>query len=94
MKARSANEVTRFEDIPNVGPRIARDFETLGVRTPHELAQKDPMMMYAHLCEVTKTRHDPCALDTFMAVVDFMQGAPRRPWYAYTQKRKKLYPNI
>ena len=30
-------------------------------------------------------------LDTFMAVVDFMRGAPAAPWWAYTAQRKALF---
>jgi hypothetical protein len=30
-------------------------------------------------------------LDTFMAAVDFMNGAAAAPWWAYTAQRKALY---
>lgn len=94
MKAQTREQAKRLEDIPNVGPRIANDFRTLGITEPKQLKGKNPMMLYAQLCEATRSRHDPCVLDTFMAAVDFMEGAPKRPWYAYTLKRKKEYPEV
>lgn len=94
MKARTAGQVRKFTDIPNVGPRIARDFATLGMKQPTDLCNRDAFAMYAALCQKTKTRHDPCVLDTFMAVVDFMNGGTARAWWEYTAARKKQYPNI
>lgn len=87
-KARHASEVGRFTDIPNVGPATAGDFERLGLRSPEELAGSDAFALYDRLCEVTGTRHDPCMIDVFMAAVDFMRGAPARPWWHYTPQRK------
>ena len=94
MKARSAKEVKKFTDIPNVGPRVARDFVTLGYKVPSDLRGKDPFELYTKLCKKTKVRHDPCVLDTFIAVTDFMDGAPARDWWYYTPKRKQKYPNV
>ena len=87
-KARHASEVRRFTDIPNVGPATAGDFERLGLRAPAELARCDAFAMYRQLCERTGVRHDPCVIDVFLAAVDFMQGAPARPWWHYTPQRK------
>ncbi|HSH95895.1 MAG TPA: helix-hairpin-helix domain-containing protein, partial [Roseimicrobium sp.] len=33
-------------------------------------------------------RHDPCMLDTFIAAVRFMDGGPKKPWWAFTKERK------
>ncbi|MEK7530520.1 MAG: helix-hairpin-helix domain-containing protein [Patescibacteria group bacterium] len=94
MKAQRAADAKKFEDIPNVGPRIARDFRTLGFSRPMDLKGKDPFMFYKKLCTKTKTRHDPCLLDVFMSVTDFMNGGIVRDWWYYTPKRKKLHPTI
>lgn len=94
MKARAAKDVKKFTDIPNVGPRIAHDFVTLGIKEPKGLVGKDPYVLYKKLCSLTKSRQDPCVLDTFMAVTDFMNGGMARDWWFYTQKRKKLYPDV
>lgn len=87
-KARHASDVRRFTDIPNVGPATAGDFECLGLRAPAELARCDAFAMYRQLCERTGVRHDPCVIDVFLAAVDFMRGAPARPWWHYTPQRK------
>lgn len=94
MKARTRDAVRKFTDIPNVGPRIAADFGTLGITTPQELIGKDGYALYVALCKKTKMRHDPCVLDTFMAVADFMNGGIPRKWFYYTKMRKKLYPDV
>ena len=94
MKALHKNDATKFEHIPNVGPRIAADFRELGLTKPSDLADKNPLMLYQRLCTLTGTRQDPCVLDTFMAAVDFMNGAPSLPWWHYTDERKKNFPNL
>ena len=81
--------VAALEDIPNVGPSIAGDLRRLGIRAPRELAGRDPYALYAALNRATGTRHDPCLLDTFIAAVRFMEGAPARPWWKYTAERKR-----
>ena len=91
MKAKSSHEVKKFTDIPNVGPRIARDFVLLGIHTPRGLMGKDAYTLYKKLERITGVRHDPCVLDTYMAVVDFMNGASSHPWFWYTKQRKKRY---
>lgn len=93
-KARTASEVRRFVDIPNIGPAMARDFALLGIASPADLAEADPMELYARLCEATGARQDPCVLDTFLAACDFMAGAPPRPWWDYTASRKRRWPRL
>ena len=70
-------DVVRLEDIPNVGPAIAADFRQLGITTPGDLVGRDPYALYDELCRVTGVRHDPCVLDTFIAAVRYMAGAPK-----------------
>jgi len=94
MKAKFAHQVSTFTDIPNIGPAMAKDFELIGIRTPADLKKKDALALYRKLCRMTKKRHDPCVLDTFIAAVDFMNGAPSRPWWYYTKDRKKNFPSI
>lgn len=81
----------RLTDLPNVGPATAADLELLGVTSMEALAKADPLTLYRTLCERTGVRQDPCVLDVFMAAVDFMRGAPARPWWAYTAERKRSH---
>src|SRR6516165_8869925 len=82
-------EIVHLEDIPNVGPAIAADLRRLGITSSAELAGRDPYRMYEDLCRITGQRHDPCLLDTFIAAVRFVEGAPKKPWWKYTAERKK-----
>jgi hypothetical protein len=83
------SEFTALEQVPNVGPAIAADFKRLGVTCPQDLIGRDPYELYDELCRVTKKRHDPCLLDTFIAAVRFMDGEPAKPWWTYTAQRKR-----
>lgn len=87
-KARCAADVRRFTDIPNVGPATAGDFRVLGIDSPQALAGEDAFALHARLCDLTGVRHDPCVIDVFLAAIDFMRGAPPRPWWHYTDARK------
>lgn len=91
MKAKNASLVKKFTDIPNIGKAMEKDFVLLGITTPAKLKGKNPLTLYKNLCTKTNSRQDPCVLDTFMAAVDFMNGAPARPWWFYTKERKKKY---
>ena len=88
-KARTAGEANQLESIPNIGRRIADDLRLLGFQAPAELHGQDPYALYDRLCALTGVRHDPCLLDTFIAAVRFMDGAPPVPWWAYTAERKQ-----
>ncbi len=91
MKARIFTEAKKLEDIPNVGKIVAQDLRSLGIQTPQQLTTKDPLTLYRALSKKTGGYIDPCMLDVFMAIVDFMNGAKPLPWWAYTSKRKKIY---
>lgn len=93
-KASCAAECERFEQLPNIGPSMAADLRLLGLGHPRELAQLDAYALYRSLCLHTGKRQDPCVLDTFMAVTDFMRGAPPAPWWAYTAERKRQYGQL
>src|SRR5438309_10740629 len=83
-------EAARLEDIPNVGPAIAADLRQLGITMPSELPGRDPYAMYDDLCRITGQRHDPCLLDTFIAALRYMEGAPKKPSCKYTAERKRV----
>jgi predicted GIY-YIG superfamily endonuclease len=88
--AKKVREVARLEDIPKVGPAVAADLRRLGIATPAGLPGRDPYALYDESCRVTGHRHDPCLLDTFIAAVRYMEGAPKRPWWTYTAERKRV----
>ena len=88
-QVKAVRQVARLEDIPNVGPAVAGDLRPLGITSPGELPGRDPYAMNDDLCRITGQRHDPCLLDTFIAAVRYMEGAPKRPWWKYTAERKR-----
>lgn len=85
------DQLKRFTDLPNIGPAMARDFACLGYEGPQQLAAADPLQLYRALAETTGQDHDPCVLDVFMSVTDFLAGHPPRPWWHYTDERKRRY---
>jgi hypothetical protein len=91
VKAREAAEAQALEQLPNIGPSLAADLRSIGVVHPSELAHRDAFVLYQALCAKTGKRQDPCVLDTFMAVTNFMRGAAAAPWWRYTAQRKALY---
>lgn len=93
-KAHSAADCHALEQLPNIGPSLAADLRSLGITRPRELAGRDAFGLYQALCARTGRRQDPCVLDTFIAVVDFMNGAPPAPWWAYTPQRKLRFGSV
>jgi len=93
-KAARADDCQALEQLPSIGPALASDLRRLGICHPLELRLRDPFQLYQALCQATGKRQDPCVLDTFMAVTDFMRGAEPRPWWQYTPQRKQLYGAI
>ncbi|MEP6740315.1 MAG: helix-hairpin-helix domain-containing protein [Caldimonas sp.] len=93
-KAKSADDCERLEQLPNIGPSLAADLRLIGIERPAELRGQDPLALYRRLCEATGQRQDPCVLDTFMAVTDFMRGGPAAPWWNFTAERKATFGAI
>jgi hypothetical protein len=93
-KAPCAAECMHLEQLPNIGPSLAADLRLIGIEHPSDLRDKDAFVLYRALCVKTGQRHDPCVLDTFMAVTDFMRGAPAAPWWKYTAERKATFGTV
>ncbi len=83
-------KVEKLTDLPNIGPALAKDLLFIGIESPEELKGKDPRELYNKLCRKSGQRHDPCVLDVFMSVTDFMNGGEPRVWWDYTKERKGL----
>ena len=93
-KAASPAECNALEQLPNIGPALAADLRLIGIERPQDLRGKDAFVLDQKLCAATGQRQDPCVLDTFMAAVDFMRGAPAAPWWTYTAQRKALFGQV
>jgi len=81
----SAHEL---QEIPNIGPAVARKLERLDIASVEDLRGRDGEELFERLCALDARRHDPCLLDTFVAAVDYANGAPPRPWWEYSRERK------
>lgn len=89
MTALKRTNVTRFRDIPNVGPATEKLFFALGLDAPAELAGKDPYRLYRDVCRINEEQYDPCVIDVFISAVRYMEGGPPKKWWEFTQERKK-----
>jgi hypothetical protein len=77
-----------LQALPNIGPAVAGMLMRLGVQRPVDLHGQTADELYGRLCEADGRRHDPCLLDTLVAAVDYVNGAPARPWWYYSRIRK------
>lgn len=93
-KARCLAGARRLEEVPNIGPAMADDLRALGIETPAGLRGKDAAGLYLSLCRITGLRQDPCVLDTFIAAVAFAANDDAQPWWAFTEGRKALWPDV
>lgn len=90
----SRARLQQLTDLPNVGRAIAEDLRVLGVRCPQDLQGMDAFALYHALCEVQGMQVDPCMLDVFLSLEDFMAGGDAQPWWHYTAERKRRYPHV
>jgi Pathogenicity locus len=81
-----------LSDLESIGPAMLKDFELLQIRSVDQLAKQDPKRLYARLCKITRTKQDPCVLDTFCCAVAQAQNPnlpeAQRRWYWWSRKRK------
>lgn len=82
-------QLSRLEQLPNIGPNVAADLRRLGVTEPQDLRERDPYELYDELCRLNGRREDPCVLDVFISAVRYMSGEPGQRWWKYTAERKR-----
>ena len=85
-----AKRAPRLQDLANVGPATLADLHALGIRTVAQLARRDAIVLYESLCKRTRTRHDPCVIDVFMAIIHQAKGGKPTPWWKFTARRKRI----
>ena len=84
------SRLSQLTDLPNVGPAIAKDLESLNIKSPLQLVGKDPVTLYNRLCSKRGVRQDPCVLDVFLSITRFMDGESPKVWWHYTAERKRM----
>jgi len=77
--------------IPGVGPSVAKDLESLGIRKVEDLKRADPQELYERLCRKTRSRQDPCVLYTFRCAVYYASRPVHDPeklkWWNWKDKK-------
>jgi Pathogenicity locus len=90
---KSLNEVKKLEDLPNIGKAIATDLRSIGIDLPEQLKIREPLDIFNELANIMGHRHDPCLLDCLISAQRFLEGAPAKPWWTYTNERRILLEN-
>jgi len=85
-------ETRKLRDLAGVGKSIEANLNSLGVTSVAILATKEGDDLYDQLCVKTRTRQDPCVLDTFRCAVAQARN-PRLPdeqrnWWWWSRQRK------
>ena len=70
---------SELESIPSVGPSIARDLESLGIRRVAQLKGADPQKLYERLCAKAGAKQDRCVLYTFRCAVYYASHPDHEP---------------
>ena len=90
MRAASPNPPTRLEAIPNIGKAIAADLRSIGILTPAQLAEREPLATYHALAGAMGRRLDPCVLYTLLAADHFLRHGETIPWWKFTAAGQEL----
>ena len=79
-----------LQTIPGVGPSIAADLRSLGVKRVTDLKGADPQRLYERLNRKTGVRQDPCVLYTFRCAVYYashpVHEAEKLKWWNWKDK--------
>jgi hypothetical protein len=75
----------RLQEIPNVGPAVARRLAELGFDGVDALRGQDPEDLFARTEAARGRAEDPCLLYTYRAVVAFAETGDDRPWHAFAR---------
>lgn len=65
--------------IPGIGPSLAQDLYSLGIRRVADLKAKNPEKLYRELETLTASKQDRCVLYTFRCAVYFAETKKPRP---------------
>ena len=68
-----------LQTIPGVGPSIAADLRSLGIRKVADLKRADPQKLYDRLCRITHAKQDRCVLYTFRCAVYYASRPVHEP---------------
>ncbi len=75
---KTSTDTRKLRDLAGIGKSIEANLISLGVTSVAALASRDGEDLYDQLCTKTRTRQDPCVLDTFRCAVAQARN-PRLP---------------
>jgi hypothetical protein len=79
-KAKVRGEALReLQEIPGIGPSLARDLVNLGIHRIADLRKRDPEALYRKLEKQVGTHVDRCVLYTFRCAVYYASNARHKP---------------
>ena len=88
MKSRGLKQISRLEDLPNIGSHIANDLRAIGIFSPADLRKRAPLIVFNDLKETMGHRHDPCVFYTLLSVEHFFDTSESLPWWRFTAAGK------
>lgn len=80
MPAHSKIEALKaLQELPGVGPSIARDLYNLGMRQPQDLIGHDPNDLFERSCRLQRVTIDRCLLYVYRCAVNYATHRPADP---------------
>ena len=80
-----------LQTIPGIGPAMAGDLRSLGIKKVADLKRADPQRLYDRLCEKTGAKQDRCVLYTFRCAVYYASRPVHEPeklkWWNWKDSR-------
>jgi DNA transformation protein len=89
MKAHASKQISRLENLPNIGSSIANDLRAIGIKSPVELRKREPLAVFNDLKDTMGRRHDPCVFYTLLSVKHFFDTSESLPWWRFTAQGKE-----
>lgn len=93
MAKTRSGQAEQLEHLPNIGKAIAADLRAIGIHSPQQLLEHEPLDLYLKLSGPMGKRHDPCVLYTLLAVRHYLQSGEKQAWWQFTEQGKKLLQN-
>lgn len=85
-------EERSLRDLRGIGKKMEEDFRLLGIQTVGHLKSCDADVLYSRMCEITRTRQDPCVLDTYRCAIEQARNpnlpAEQCEWWYWSRLRK------
>lgn len=86
-----AAALRELQVIPGIGPSLASDLYSLGIRRVSDLKRRSPETLYRQLEKLTGSRQDPCVLYTFRCAAYFARTPKPVPrlllWWNWKDRR-------